>query len=253
MPKSSLAHARKIIISNVWLLTDDQGHRFVVDTGYPLERPKLRRFLRRSGVEGAGDLAGVLLTHRHSDHAGNAAWMRETYHCPVICHENDAPFLTGERTPPKLQRGLGNAWDRFACTIEDTLPSVCPVDETFSEGSWRYGFSIYPAFGHTEGSVLLYHEPTKTLFSGDALLTGLPPFRSIEYLQLAVAAYTPELESCHAHVLRFLENPPDILRICSGHGPLVDRHASQKLLRFAEKARRVKSLQMNEEATVSLS
>ncbi len=244
MPKSSLSLARRMIASNVWLLRDEEDRRFVIDTGFALERPALRRFLHREGVQKAGDLAGILLTHRHSDHAGNAAWMRETFDCPVFCHENDAPFLTGERTPPPLQRGIGNAWDRFACKMEDTFPAVSPVDETFVCGPWRFGFHVYPAFGHTEGSVLIYHEPSKTLFCGDALLTGPPPARVIEFFQLAFAPYTPDLETCHRQTLEFLENPPEIRRVASGHGPLVHHDTMNKLMRFAEKTRRARGCEI---------
>src|SRR5581483_7199923 len=76
--------ADHVRISNVWMLEED-SRRFLIDTGHPVERPTLRLELWRAGVRKKGDLAGVILTHRHSDHAGNARWLRERFQCPVIC------------------------------------------------------------------------------------------------------------------------------------------------------------------------
>jgi hydroxyacylglutathione hydrolase len=100
--------ADHVRISNVWMLEED-SRRFLIDTGHPLERAALRVELWRAGVRRKGDLAGVILTHRHSDHAGNARWLRERFQCPVICHEADAAILRGDANPARLG-GRKRAW-----------------------------------------------------------------------------------------------------------------------------------------------
>lgn len=220
-------------ISNVWLLTDGEGRRFLVDTGYPLERPTLLLSLWRAGVRRAGDLAAVLLTHRHSDHAGNAAWLRRRFACPVVCHVDDAPALSGKSVPPRLSRRRAPLHDEILCRIEDRLPARCEVDEVFGHGAWRHGFAIVHVPGHTEGSVMLYHEPSETLFSGDAILAGPPPLRCIEWLRLAVRSYSLDVATCHERVRRYLAALPPTQTLCSGHGPPVAR-AHEKLLRLLE-------------------
>jgi glyoxylase-like metal-dependent hydrolase (beta-lactamase superfamily II) len=222
-------------ISNVWLLRGADGKQFLVDTGYPLERPMLLLSLWRAGVRRPGDLAGVLLTHRHSDHAGNAAWLRRRFACPVVCHEDDAPALSGKCPPARLSRRRAPLHDEILCRIEDRLPARCEVDEVYREGAWRHGFAVVHVPGHTEGSVMLYHEPTETLFSGDAILAGPPPLRCIEWLRLAVKSYSLDVALCHARVKSYLGALPPIQTLCSGHGPPVAR-AHEKLLRLLDQS-----------------
>ncbi|MGK5088230.1 MBL fold metallo-hydrolase [Bdellovibrionota bacterium FG-2] len=62
--------ATRAVISNVWLLEDSMDRKFLIDTGYVLERPILRLSLWNAGVRAPGDLTAILLTHRHADHAG---------------------------------------------------------------------------------------------------------------------------------------------------------------------------------------
>lgn len=229
-----LGLAGSVRISNVWLL-EGGGKRFLVDTGHPVERVPLLLDLWRAGVRRKGDLDGVILTHRHSDHAGNAAFLRARFSCPVICHEHDAPILRGDVKAAPLARKEAWLHERVLCWFEDRWPARCMVDEVFSQGSWKDGFEVTPVPGHTEGSTILYHGPTKTLFSGDTILAGPPPLRSIEWLRLAVPGFSLDAPACHVNVRRFLEKLPPTRTLCSGHGPAVRKAAYEKLLRLLER------------------
>jgi len=224
-------------VANAWLLTDGEGRRFLIDTGYVLERPALALSLKRAGV-GRGDLTAVLLTHRHSDHAGNAAWLRDEYRAPVICHHADAVTLQGEDARPRL---AGRGYDPFhdtLCRIEDAFPAKTPVDEVYDEGDWRWGFRVIHVGGHTRGSSLLLHQPSGTLFTGDALLSGLPVQRFHTRLMLAVAVFSEDVEACHRATLSFLGEEPPVKALCSGHGPKVTRSLGDRLAKLrAEHAR----------------
>jgi glyoxylase-like metal-dependent hydrolase (beta-lactamase superfamily II) len=217
-----------LTVSNVWLFEPEPGVRFLVDTGHRAERPVLALELRRAGLT-RGQVSGVILTHRHSDHAGNAAWLRETLGCPVICHDDDADILAGRRPAAKLARGIGPLWAQVLCRFEDRLPARVVVDETFGHGRWRTDFQVVHVPGHTDGSHLLYHEPTGVLFSGDAILAGPPPLRVIERLKLAEAAFSDDMERCHQGVRTFLRDLPRVSTLCSGHGPAVTKQTSAKL------------------------
>ncbi len=222
--------ATRLRISNVWLL-EWAGERYLFDTGHVLERPWLKRTLWAWGVRAKGDLRAVVLTHRHSDHASNAAWLRRTYDAPIVCHEADARILMGAAPPPAMC-GLARQrlHENLLCRIEDRFPARVAVDEELSEGAWRDIFTIVHAPGHTEGSMMIEHRPTRTLFSGDAILAGVAPLRAFERLGLAVPGFSLEVDTCHAHVRRYLrELDRPIERLCSGHGPLVACQTLDKL------------------------
>lgn len=224
-------------IANVWLHQDRAGNKFLIDTGHPVERIFLLAQLWQAGIRMKGDLTGILLTHRHSDHAGNAAWLRHHFGARVYCHQNDADILTGRRIPPGLCGDTGAFYKKWLCRIEDRLPAATEVDDVYAEGSWKWGFRVVSTPGHTEGSVMLYHEPTATLYSGDSILVGYPLYRRARQLRLADPAFSVEPAMAHRSTRRFLNELPPVEIICSGHGPAVDERAFQKLQKLGRQAR----------------
>jgi glyoxylase-like metal-dependent hydrolase (beta-lactamase superfamily II) len=226
--RKELGLATGMIVSNVWLL-EHGGRRLLIDTGFSLERLALRWHLWRAGIRGKGDLDVVVLTHRHSDHAGNAAWLRRTFGCEVACHVEDAPELSGARPSAKLARWPSLPHDYLLCRIEDRFPARSVVDDAFGDGAWKHGLRVVHVPGHTSGSVLLHHEPTGTLFSGDAILSGIPPFRNFEWPSLAVSAYSFEVARCHASTRAFLADIPATRTLCAGHGPAITERVEEKL------------------------
>ncbi len=236
---SSIALASSAIVANVWLLRDCDGQRFLIDTGVRTERMALDASLRRAGIRNRGDLNAIFLTHRHCDHAGNAAWLRERFGCPIYCHAEDAQILSGQAAREPLRRGIGSVYDELCCGIEDLTAVRLDVDDAFALGAWKHGFEGFAAFGHTEGSVLLYHRATATLFTGDALLSGVPPLRTHERFSLAIPAYSLDVDQCHDHVRSFLRDHPKVQQLCAGHGPFVGDDVEQKLAAFARSIERV--------------
>lgn len=221
--------ATGVKIANTWLLTDSQNRRFLVDTGYFTDRPALLAHLWLAGVRRKGDLTAVLLTHRHSDHAANAAWLRTRFDAPVICHERDAQFLRMEKRPPLMAIGKAPLYQEWLNLFEDRFPARSTVDDVYAEGKWKWGFRVVPTPGHTEGSVMLLHEPTKSLFSGDNILAGLPPLRLIEHLSLAAPGFSQDTGLCNGYVAKFLRELPPVDVLCSGHGPIVHEKTHDKL------------------------
>ena len=227
--EDDLSLAASVLFSNVWLLTDNRDRRFLIDTGDAGERWMLRRSLRLSGLTKPGDITAVLLTHWHRDHAGNAAWLRRTFQCPIMCHEADAAFLEGAADAPRLMDVKAPPWLKPLHMVQDLFPARCEVDETFTSGPWKYGFEIIPTPGHTPGSVMIFHRPTATLFSGDSILAGTAPMRLGENFSLAVPEFSSDVESCRAATKRFIASAPEIKRLCAGHGPPASGDINAKL------------------------
>jgi len=231
---ADLSVARKVIVTNVWFLKDSEGRVFIIDTGDSTERVALRWSLRKAGLNKPGDVTAILLTHRHRDHAANAAWLRERFRCPVICHANEKPYLDGsEKTPLLANRPIPLPF-KIVCKVQDILPPRCRIDETYTPGDWKWDFTVFEAFGHTEGSVMLYHKPSQTLFSGDAILSGLPFTWAYRKLQLAMPEFTPEVNSAHESVKKLIPLLPPVKRLCPGHGPEIEGDINEMLAGLLE-------------------
>lgn len=231
-PAAGVFHAGTLI-ANTWLVVDSEGRRTLVDSGHRSERALLLRGLARLGVRRRGDLHAVLLTHRHCDHAGNAAYLRERFGAVVVCHAADRPLLEGEQAPARLGgRGAPLVHDALA-RVEDRFPARAPVDRTVADGESLLGFDVVHVGGHTEGSMLLLHRESGTLFTGDALLAGAPVQRWLVRLRLAYTAYAIDAPLCRANTRAFLRTRPDVSRLCAGHGPVVERDLSRHLARLA--------------------
>ncbi|MCX7957857.1 MAG: MBL fold metallo-hydrolase [Deltaproteobacteria bacterium] len=224
----------KTIISNVWLFTDQSGDRYLIDSGHTAELPAILISLRLFGVNKKGDIKAILLTHRHSDHAANAEYLSERFSARVYAHKNELPFLSGEKKPPRIPYGIGEFYDDILIIFENKRPAICKNAISFEKFPNK-DFEIYEMFGHTEGSVFIYHRPSKILFSGDVLFTGIPAIGRREQLFAAVRQYSNNVKECHRRLNEFLQNPPLIEIICSGHGPIVTKNVMDKLHMFKEK------------------
>lgn len=227
----------RTIISNVWLFTDQNGDQYLVDSGHTAELPAILMSLRYYGVKKAGDLKAILLTHRHSDHAANAEILSTRFNAQVFCHKNDLVYLIGERKPPKIPYGVGRFYDDILIIFENKRPAICKNVLPFEEFSNK-DFEIIDMFGHTEGSVFIYHKPSRILFSGDVLFTGIPAIGRKEQLFAAVKQYSNNVNECHRRLSQFLDNPPPIDIICSGHGPIVTKNVMEKLKVFKKNIKR---------------
>jgi glyoxylase-like metal-dependent hydrolase (beta-lactamase superfamily II) len=123
-------------------------------------------------------------------------------------------------------------YEELLCHVEDGFPARTPVDDVFDDDGMLLGFRVFATPGHTEGSVMLHHETTGTLFSGDAILAGPPPLRAIERLTLAVPGFSLRTRECHEAVKGALRRLPRTRTLCAGHGPAVQQSVETKLRRL---------------------
>ena len=76
---------------NCYLIETDKGC-FLIDTGIKAKRHQLEAELGKAGCQ-LGDLKLIIITHGHTDHVGNAAYLRDKYGTRIAMHREDVLTL----------------------------------------------------------------------------------------------------------------------------------------------------------------
>ena len=149
-------------ISNCYLLLGERP--VLVDTGAPGDLKRILAGLKAHGVV-PKDLALILLTHGHSDHAGCAAELRRRTGAQIAVHTGDLSLVqAGRNGVIAVQDWLGRVLRPF---VDEEFEAFEP-DLVFKEGIALepYGLRgrVLPTPGHTAGSVSI------VLANGEALI-----------------------------------------------------------------------------------
>ncbi|GAA1113117.1 MBL fold metallo-hydrolase [Kribbella jejuensis] len=170
--------------TNTWILrAPDSDRSVVVDPG-PLLEDHLRAVL-----EAAGQVAVVLLTHKHPDHSEGAAWFANQASCGVRAVEPEF------RIPTDHAHGLSEG-------------DVITADGLRIE--------VLPTPGHTMDSVCFWLPQDGSLLTGDTVLGRGTSV--VAHPDGALGPYLDSLERLRA----FANSPADVLRLLPGHGPVID-------------------------------
>jgi glyoxylase-like metal-dependent hydrolase (beta-lactamase superfamily II) len=228
-----IRHFSRMRVSNVFLLDGARGDRWLVDTGHWSERTTLLWELRRAQLR-PSELTGVLLTHRHSDHAGNAAFLQRHFGVAIYAHRDDAAVLEGRIARPRLRPESGaHRFARLFAHIENLLPSAAlSVDHELEGGEVVGGLEVHPVPGHTEGSVFYRHDSTSSLLSGDTLLAARPPLTLVQGMTLPYPAYTQDLRRAYASLRSFHVRGFRYDNLLAGHGHPILGNARETALRL---------------------
>lgn len=101
------------------------------------------------------NLETIILTHCHYDHSGGAGAVAAFTGAKIAIHREDAQFLNNARA---------SAAQMFGKSAPDILPDI------FLSGGEIFGeLEVIHTPGHTPGSICLYDNCSKTLFSGDTV------------------------------------------------------------------------------------
>jgi glyoxylase-like metal-dependent hydrolase (beta-lactamase superfamily II) len=231
----ALFHLSRLVVSNVFLLDGGRGDRWLIDTGHWAERATLLWELRRAGLR-PGELTGALLTHRHSDHAGNAAFLQRRYGVKIYAHRADAAVLEGAAPRPRMEPGAeATRLARLFAHVENCLPaSGLRVDGALEGGEAIAGLEVHAVPGHTEGSVFYRHDATRSLLSGDMLLAALPPLTVVQRMALPYPSYARDLGEAYASLRAFHARGFAYENLLAGHGRPILGGARQAALLLLE-------------------
>jgi glyoxylase-like metal-dependent hydrolase (beta-lactamase superfamily II) len=150
---------------NSFLIRAEDGSITLVDTGLKMAPSRIVAALAEIG-SGPSDVAAIVLTHAHADHAGGAADLSRRTGRGITVHPADAEFVkTGSAPPRDTSLRLG----RLITRTPGSDPA--PVARTMSDGELLDGSAlrVHHTPGHTPGHCSLLHEPSGTLITGDAI------------------------------------------------------------------------------------
>lgn len=103
----------------------------------------------------------IVNTHGHWDHIADNQPLHKATEARIVCHKHDEEYLLHPG-----QQGFDLPFD-----INPTLPHYHLWEgSTIVIGSLR--FKVLHTPGHTPGSICLYEEKGKVLFTGDTLFSG---------------------------------------------------------------------------------
>ena len=212
----------------------------LVETGSQSSVPTLLAALSAIGV-GADDLAGVVVTHIHLDHAGGVGDVAAAFpNATVYVHEKGARHLAD---PSRLVASaalvygdlLDSLYGRLTPTPADRLHVLEDLEEIDVGGGRTLTAVDSP--GHAKHHLALHDSSSGILFAGDAVGVRLP---DIGVLRPATPPPDFDLFSARGSLRRFVERRPS--GIALAHYGLLDdppallAEADEVLVHWAEVA-----------------
>lgn len=151
--------------ANPYLLTRADGKLVIVDTGMLGDAKKISEYVSTKMNKDLKDLKTILLTHCHLDHAGGALELKELTGAKIAIHKDDADYVAGRKRLPPIKGPVPSEVARFP-----PPPPIQP-DLLLDDGEIIDGLKVIHIPGHTPGSIALYDQSRRILFTGDALLS----------------------------------------------------------------------------------
>lgn len=177
--------------SNVYLIKNGE-RSILVDSGNRKKSGKILKEIQKHDINPA-DIAAILLTHAHYDHAGSLSELKKMTGAKVYAHEAEEKLLrTGlsglpNGTSPffRFLVGLGRTFLKKLGAFEPVEPDVL-VGDKYDLSEFGLNAYILPTPGHTGGSVSLILNDTYA-FIGDTAFnirkkSVYPPFANDEKL-----------------------------------------------------------------------
>ncbi len=193
----------------------------LIDCGYAASVPEIREAIQAQG-HAVEELARVICTHGHPDHAGGARQLGEAG-IPILMHEADA-------------RGLETSWrdvvrrpsrGRVFAAMTPVPPKTVPIEDGEILPVLG-GLEVIHTPGHTPGSVCLYGRRDRVLFVGDTLEAR---FGRVTF---ASSLYSDDVALARRQVKRLASL--DVETIIFSHYPALDRDAGAVLEGLAARA-----------------
>lgn len=213
----------KLSLSNVFLIKAKQP--VLVDAGSPEDLPRIERALATHGLK-LENIAMVIPTHGHSDHAGTAALIKRSSPARIALGKGDVQMAkAGHNDDLKPTNFMAELLKRFAIdpNYEPFAPDII-IDGSLDLAPWGIQGKVLTMPGHTPGSVVVILDDGHALV-GDMILGG--------YFGGAIFPEHAGQHYFHADLAGNLENIKSLLKLpiktfYLGHGGPVTRESVLK-------------------------
>lgn len=145
-----------------YLVYDNTGEGVVIDCGLSTQNEcsRFNEFVKKNNIK----IVKLINTHCHVDHVVGVGYIKEKY---------GVDFYTSKKDGSMVEQ-----FQQFADMygIEVPNPPIAKIDVDINDGDIiTFGDSqlkVIATPGHTKGGVVLLHEPSGSLFTGDTLFKG---------------------------------------------------------------------------------
>lgn len=192
----------------------DENEVILVDTGIPGQLELIRTLLEQESMP-FDRLTKIIITHQDRDHIGTLPEIvaASKGNVLVLAHEKAVPYLAGEI--PLIKSGAIAPYVKVDIALQDgdILPYCGGIQVIFTPG-------------HSPDHISLYHIPSKTLISGDALTSQegvLMPFDP---------NYTPDKVTARSSLVKLLDF--DIDTVITYHGGVCTGNMKERLREIVE-------------------
>ncbi|MDJ0754417.1 MAG: MBL fold metallo-hydrolase [Ardenticatenaceae bacterium] len=162
-------HQLKLSLSNAYLVWGDRP--VLIDSGSPGEEEHLTKQMAAAGVQ-PQDLALVIHTHAHNDHAGTSAWLQKQIKVPLAAHPLEAQRMRQGHNGPIRVTGLNGRFIRpFVIKPYAPAETAVPINEGMRLDHLGISGQILTTPGHTPGSISILLDDGQAII-GDLLMGG---------------------------------------------------------------------------------
>lgn len=182
---------------NAYFLRHENGW-FMVDTGYNKEESReILKEMIASHLDGL-PIVGVIVTHYHPDHIGQAGWVCEQFNAPLYMshkewllgrllstenspayHKVVNEYYVNAGTPEDIRKVFSERGNSFLRTSDEVPASYHRLEAGKTIIIGDRNWEIVIGRGHSPEMVLLYDRANKLLISGDQIVSRITPNISI--------------------------------------------------------------------------